>query len=97
MKLICSFHSGSVVLVSTEVSPCEGEGVKATQSQLVARARDAPGTLWEWHILLSRLQTVPASGGGRVPPQQLLSVLHHQGLSQDPGHALHSKDNAGSK
>lgn len=34
MKLICSFHSGSVVLVSTEVSPCEGEGVKATQSQL---------------------------------------------------------------
>lgn len=40
MKLICSFHSGSVVLVSTDVSPWEGEGVKATQSQLVPRERD---------------------------------------------------------
>lgn len=58
MKLICSFHSGSVVLVSTDVSPWEGEGVKATQSQTVARARHASEPLWEQHVLLSRLPTV---------------------------------------
>lgn len=57
MKLICSFHSGSVVLVSTDVSPWEGEGVKATQSQLVPRERNASELVWEWHVLLYHLQT----------------------------------------
>lgn len=32
--------------------------MKATQSQPAARARDASEPLWEWYVLLSRLQTV---------------------------------------
>jgi len=54
MKLICSFHSGSVVLVSTDVSPWEGQSVKATE----------PSSGWSE----GRLGASPGTACPPVPP-----------------------------